>query len=112
VGFEKAGDDLGGDQRVVPGKDEDRLRRFDQGQSGAHSAAGAVGLRLHDRLDVGGQAGRDVDARRHNRRHPARAGLTRSKDRPGDQRPPADGVEHLRRRRAHSRALAGRHDEH
>ena len=39
-------------------------------------------------------------------------GLARSKDRPGDHRPPADGMQHLRQRGTHARSLARRHYEH
>ena len=80
------------------------------GSAARIAPAGAVGLRLHDGLDLVGQAGRDVDAGRDDRRDTAGAGLARGEDRPGDQRPPADGMEHLRRRGAHARALARRHD--
>ena len=81
---------------MVAGEDEHGLGLLDQRQRGAYGAAGAVGLRLHDRLDPLGQAGGDVDAGRDDRRDPAGAGLARGEDRPGDQRPPADGMEHLR----------------
>ena len=44
VGVDQARDDLGGDQRVVAGEDEDRLAVADHLERGAQRAAGAVGL--------------------------------------------------------------------
>ena len=80
-------------------------------QRGADRAAGPVGLGLDDGLGPLGEAGGDVVAGRDDHRDPARAGLARGEDRPGDHRPPADGMQHLRQARAHARARAGRHDE-
>jgi hypothetical protein len=97
---------------MVAGEDQHRLGFFDQRQRGADRTAGAVGLRLLDRLDALGQTGREVATGRDDRGDAAGTGLARSDDRPGHHRAAADGVEHLRRRRAHPRALARRHNKH
>ena len=112
MGLEQAGDHLGRDQRHVAGEDEHGLAaRLDQRQRRPDRAAGAVGLGLDHGLDVLGQAGGDVAPRRDDRRDAAGPGLARGEDRPGDHRPPADGMQHLRQRGAHARALARRHDQ-
>ena len=111
MGVEQRGDRLGRDQRHVAGEDEHRLGLLDQRQRRADRAAGAVGLGLLDRLDPLGEPGGDVAAGRDDRRDPPGAGLARGQDRPGDHRPPADGMQHLRRRGTHPRSRAGRHDQ-
>ena len=111
MGLEQAGDRLGRDQRHVAGEDEHRLALLDQRQRGADRAAGAVGLGLLDGLDALGQAGGEVAAGRDDRGDPPGAGLAGGEDRPGDHRPPADGMQHLRQGGAHARALARRHDQ-
>ena len=80
---------------MVAGEDDHGLRLADQRQRGADGAAGAVGLRLDDGLGSLGKPGGDVLARRDDRGDPVGAGLAGGEDRPGDHRPPADGVQHL-----------------
>ena len=112
MGVKEGGDVGSGDQRMVAGEDEHGLGRFDQWQRGADRATGAVSLWLHDGLDFVGEASGDVAAGRDDRGDPASARLTGGKNRPGDHRPAADGMEHLRQARAHACAFARRHDEH
>ena len=64
-----------------------------------------------DGLGALGQAGGEVALGRDDHRDPPGAGLARGEHRPGDHRPPADAVQHLRQRGAHSRALARGHDQ-
>ena len=111
VGLEQRGDDLGGDQRVVAGEDDDGLGVADDVVGGAHRAAGAVGLGLDDGLGALGQARGEVAVGRDDHGDALGAGLARGEHRPGDHRPPADGVQDLGQRGAHPRALARGHDQ-
>ena len=96
VGLEQGGDDLGVDQRVVAGEDDDGVGVADDVVGGADRAAGAVGLGLDDGLGALGQAGGDVAVGRDDDDDTVRASLARGEHRPGDHRPPADGMENLR----------------
>jgi hypothetical protein len=111
MGLEQPGDRLGGDQRHVAGEDEDRLGGLNQRRRRAHGAAGSVGLGLDDGLGLIGKPGGDVIARRDDHRDLTGARLERGEDRPGDHRPAADGVQHLRQRRAHAGTGTRRHDQ-
>ena len=111
VGLEQLGDDLGVDQRVVAGEDDDGLGVADDVVRGADGAAGAVGLGLDHGLGALGQAGREVAVGRDDHRHPLGAGLARGEHGPGDHRPAADRVQDLGQRGAHARALARGHDQ-
>ena len=66
---------------------------------------------LMDRLDVFGQRARDVAIGRGDHGDPTRSHLSRGEDRPRDQRPSADRMQHLRDRRTHPGSLAGGHDQ-
>ena len=111
VRLEQRGDDLGVDQRVVAGEDDDGVGVADDVVRGAHGAAGAVGLGLDDGLGALGQARGEVAVGRDDHDDALGAGLARGEHRPGDHRPPADGMQHLRQRRVHPRALARGHDQ-
>ena len=60
VGVKQRRDDLGVDQRVIAGEDDDRVGIADDVVRGAHGAACAVGLGLDDRLGAVREAGREV----------------------------------------------------
>ena len=64
-----------------------------------------------DGLGALGQAGGEVAVGRDDHRDPPGAGLAGREHRPGDHRPTADGVQDLRQRGAHARALARGHDQ-
>ena len=83
MGLEQRRDDLAGDQRVVAGEHDDRVRVADDVVRRPNGAAGAVGLGLDHGLGALGQAGRrgrgrarrsprSVRRRRRARRAPAR----------------------------------------
>ena len=111
VGLEQGGDDLGVDQRVIAGEDDDGVGVADDVVRRADRAAGAVGLGLDDGLGALGQARGEVAVGRDDDDDALGARLARGEHRPGDHRPPADGMQHLRQRGVHPRALARGHDQ-
>ncbi len=58
-----------------------------------------------------GRPGDEVAVGRDDHRHAVGARLARGEHRPGDHRPPADRVQHLRQRGAHPGSLARGHDQ-
>ena len=81
---------------------------LERGPGGTDRITGPERPLLGDRLDPARQARADgVGAGRHDHEHPVGPGLEAGRDRPVDQRAPEDLVQHLRRRRAHARALTG-----
>ena len=79
---------------------------------GAHRVARAVGLLLDRHLDAVGQRLRERALRAVDDDDPAGAGLAGRGDRPLDDRPPAERMQHLREVRPHPGPLAGGEDQH
>ncbi len=98
MGGEQGGDRLGPNQRYVAGEDQHGLAVLDQRQCRPDRATGTVGLGLDHDLNPLRQRRRDVSPWRDDRGDPPGPGLARGKDRPGDHRPPANRVQHLRQR--------------
>ncbi len=108
---DELGDQLGGDQRVVPGQGEHRAGPVEPLARGADRRAGALALDLLDRLDAGRESLGHAVTRPGYAYHASGAGLLRGADHPVQHRPSADRVEHLRKRRAHARPAPGGHDQ-
>ncbi len=85
-----------------------RVELLDRGE---HGAAGAVRALLHGQLDAGRQHRLERARRRVDDEHASGAGRERRAHRPQHHRQPAQLVQHLRRARAHPRALARGEDQ-
>ena len=111
MGGGQAGDELGRDERDVAGEHDHVAVAVDLTRGSANRVARAAGLRLDGECHVGREVAGELASGAADDDDPADAGLERRGDRPGDHRPAAEVVEHLRTTRAHPRADAGGEDD-
>ena len=106
VRLDERGDRLAGEQRHVAVDHHHGAGRADQRGGGRHGVTGAPGLLLDRDLDALGQMLGELALGIVDHDHPRGAGRPRGGNRPGDDRPPAQGMQDLGDCRAHAGPLA------
>ena len=106
----QTGDLLRGDERMVTRENHERPA-LDRAARREHGRGRSLALVLLDGLDPVGKHVGHALARPDDAQHALGARLPRGVGDPLDHRLAADAVQHLRRVRVHSRAMAGGHDQ-
>ena len=111
VGGHQLAERVGGDERMVAREHDDGARLLDRLARREHGGGRALPLQLLDHLDSAVELLGHTLARPRDAHDACRSGIASGLRHPQDHRAAADGVKHLGQRRAHARAVAGRHDQ-